>query len=92
MPVTGASYSPFLFSFVLSSCFSFSGIWGFLFSNYFFNYLSQESSIIIAGADPTMSSEAQGGLPQAQTTRQGSRACGRPGRKEEARSNRKSDS
>jgi hypothetical protein len=59
----------FLFSFVLSTCFSFSGIWGFLFSNSFFNYLSQESSIIVAGADPVMSSEAQGGLPQALTTR-----------------------
>jgi hypothetical protein len=55
----------FLFSFVLSICLSFSGIWGFLFSNSFFNYLSQEASIIVAGADPVMSSEAQGGLPQA---------------------------
>jgi hypothetical protein len=35
------------------------------FSNSFFNYLSQESSIVVAGADPVMSSEAQGGLPQA---------------------------
>jgi hypothetical protein len=55
----------FLFSFVLSICFSFLGIWGFLFSNYFFNYLSQESSIVVTGADPAMSSEARGGLPQA---------------------------
>jgi hypothetical protein len=45
--------------FVLSNCFLFSGIWGFLFSNSFFNYLSQESSIVVAGADPAMSSEAQ---------------------------------
>jgi hypothetical protein len=59
----------FLFSFVLPTCFSFSGIWGFLFSNSFFNYLSQESSNIVAGADPIMSSEAQGGLSQALTTR-----------------------
>jgi hypothetical protein len=65
VPVTGASYSPFLFSFVLSICFSFPRIWGFLFSNYFFNYLSQELSIIVTGADPAMSSEVQGGLPQA---------------------------
>jgi hypothetical protein len=55
----------FLFSFVLSICFSFLGISCFLFSNSFFNYLSQESSIVITGTDPVMSSEAQGGLPQA---------------------------
>jgi hypothetical protein len=48
----------FLFSFVLSICFLFLGIWGFLFSNSFFNYLSQESSIVITGADPAMSFEA----------------------------------
>jgi hypothetical protein len=48
----------FLFLFALSICFTFSGIWGFLFSNYFFNYLSQQSCIIVAGADPVMSSEA----------------------------------
>jgi hypothetical protein len=35
----------FLFSFVLSICFSFSGIWGFLFFRLCFNFLSQESSI-----------------------------------------------
>jgi hypothetical protein len=60
----------FLFLFVLSTCFSFSGIWGFLFSNSFFNYLSQESSSVIAGAgaDPVMSSKAQGDLPQALPT------------------------
>jgi hypothetical protein len=92
MPVTGASYSLFLFLFILLICFLFSGIWGFLFSNSFFNYLSQESAIVVAGADPTMSSEAQGGLPQAQTTRQGSRACGRLGQQEGVRSNRKGKS
>jgi hypothetical protein len=59
----------FLFLFVLSTCFSFSGIWGFLFSNSFFNYLSQESSNVVAGVDPVMSFEAQGGLPPALTTR-----------------------
>jgi hypothetical protein len=33
-------------------------IWGFLFSNSFFNYLSQESAIVVVvGADPAMSSE-----------------------------------
>jgi hypothetical protein len=80
VPVTGASYSPFLFWFVLLICFSFSGIWGFLFSNYFFNYLSRELSIVVAGADPAMSSMAQGGLPQARTTHQGSQVCGRLGR------------
>jgi hypothetical protein len=36
-----------------------------LLSDSFYNYLSQESSITVAGADPVMSSEAQGGLPQA---------------------------
>jgi hypothetical protein len=41
------------------------GIWGFLFFRLCFNFLSLESSIIVAGADPVMSSEAQGGLPQA---------------------------
>jgi hypothetical protein len=65
---------------------------GFLFFNYFFNYLSQESFIVVASTDPAMSFEVQGGLPQARATRQGSRACGRPGRQEEARRNRKSNS
>jgi hypothetical protein len=55
----------FLFLFVLSICFSFLGIWGFLFSNSFFNYMSQESFIVVAAVDPVMSSETQGGLPQA---------------------------
>jgi hypothetical protein len=49
--------------------FSFPGIWGFLFSNSFFNFLSQESPNVVAGADPDMSSEAQGGLLSASTTR-----------------------
>jgi hypothetical protein len=49
--------------------FSFLGIWGFLFSNSFFNYLSQKSPDVVTGADPDMSSEAQGGLPSALTTR-----------------------
>jgi hypothetical protein len=64
MPVIGASYSP-LFFFFLSICFFVFGDFGFFVSNSFFNYLSQESSIIVAGADPAMSSEAQRGLPQA---------------------------
>jgi hypothetical protein len=59
----------FFFSFVLSTCFSFLGIWGFLFSNSFFNYLTQESSNVVASADPVMSSKAQGGLPLALTSR-----------------------
>jgi hypothetical protein len=67
VPVTGASYSPLFFHFFNRFFFVFRdlGIWDFLFSNSFFNYLSQESSIVVAGADPVMSSEAQGGLPQA---------------------------
>jgi hypothetical protein len=48
VPVTGASYRLIL-SFVLSTCFSFLGIWGFLFSDSFFNYLSQESSNVVTG-------------------------------------------
>jgi hypothetical protein len=92
VPVKGASYLLFLFSFVLSICFSFLGIWGFLFFNSFFNYFSQESAIIITDTDPAMSSEALGGLPRAQTTRQGSQACGRPGQREEIRSKRKDNS
>jgi hypothetical protein len=63
VPVTGASKSPLFFC-LFYRFFSFSGIWGFLFSDSFFNYLSQESSIIVTGADPVMSSEAQGGHPQ----------------------------
>jgi hypothetical protein len=47
---------------------SFSGIWGFFLSNSFFNLLSQESSSVLAGADPVLSSEAQGGLPTVLTT------------------------
>jgi hypothetical protein len=43
--------------------FSFFRDLGFLFSNSFFNYLSQESAIFVADIDPTMSSEALGGLP-----------------------------
>jgi hypothetical protein len=63
MPIIGASYSPFLFRLFYRFVFRF---WGFgvfsLFFRLFFNYLSQESSIIVAGADPVMSSEARGGL------------------------------
>jgi hypothetical protein len=42
MPVTGASYSPFFFYLFYPFTFLFLGIWGFLFSNSFFNYLSQD--------------------------------------------------
>jgi hypothetical protein len=59
----------FFFGLFYRFVFLFSGIWGFLFSNSFFNYLSQESPDVITGADPDMSSEAQGGLPSALTTR-----------------------
>jgi hypothetical protein len=59
----------FFFRLFYRFVFSFSGIWGFLFSNSFFNYLSQESPDVVTGADPNMSSEAQGGLPSALTTR-----------------------
>jgi hypothetical protein len=66
MSVTGASYSPSFFFCFIDLFFVF-GIWGFLFSNSFFNYWSQESSDVVADADPVMSSEAQGGLPSALT-------------------------
>jgi hypothetical protein len=69
VPVIGASYSPFFFHLFYRLVFRFWGFGVFLFSNSFFNYLSQESSNIVAGANPVMSSEAQGGLPQALTTR-----------------------
>jgi hypothetical protein len=59
----------FFFRLFYRFVFSFSGIWGILFSNSFFNYLSQESSDVVAGANPVMSSEAQGGLSPALTTR-----------------------
>jgi hypothetical protein len=65
MPVTGASYSLSFFVCFPDLFFLFSGIWGFLFSNSFFNYLSQESPDVVTSADPNMSSEAQGGLPSA---------------------------
>jgi hypothetical protein len=68
VPVTGASYSLSFFV-CFTNLFLFLGIWGFLFSNSFFNYLPQESPDIIVGTDPDMSSEAQGGLPSALTTR-----------------------
>jgi hypothetical protein len=64
VPVTWASYSPFFFICFIDLFFVFRDL-GFFFFRLFFNYLSQESSIIVAGADPVMSSEAQGGLPQA---------------------------
>jgi hypothetical protein len=69
VPATGASYSPFFFHLFYRLVFHFRGFGVFLFSNSFFNYLSQESSNVAAGADPFMSSEAQGGLPPALTTR-----------------------
>jgi hypothetical protein len=67
VPVTGASYSPSFFICFIDLFFIFGDL-GF-FSNSFFNYLSQESSNVIAGADPIMSSEVKGGLPSALTTR-----------------------
>jgi hypothetical protein len=69
VPVTGASYSPSFFVCFTYLFFCFRGFLGFLFSNSFFNYLSQESPDVITGTDPDMSSEAQGGLPSALTTR-----------------------
>jgi hypothetical protein len=63
VPVIGASYSPFFVCFI--NLFFVFGDLGFFVFNSFFNYLSQESSVVVTGADPAMSSEAQGGLPQA---------------------------
>jgi hypothetical protein len=59
----------FFFRLFYRFIFSFLGTCGFLFSSSFFNYLSQESPDIFTGADPDMSSEAQGGLPSVLTTR-----------------------
>jgi hypothetical protein len=42
MPVTGASYSSFFFHLFYRFVFRFRGFGGFLFSNSFFNYLSQD--------------------------------------------------
>jgi hypothetical protein len=67
-----AGHRGFLFAFFFcffTDLFSVFGDLGFLFSNSFFNYLSQESSDVVTGADPVMSSEAQGGLPSVLTTR-----------------------
>jgi hypothetical protein len=69
VPITGASYSPYFFVCLTDLFFRFRGFGGFLFTNSFFNYLSQESPDVVAGADPDMSSEAQGGLMSALTTR-----------------------
>jgi hypothetical protein len=52
----------FLFSFVLSIYLSFLGIWGFLFSNSFFNSFVSGCAIFVSDADPALSSEALGGL------------------------------
>jgi hypothetical protein len=66
VPVTGASYLPFFFCLFYRFVFRFRGFGVFfLVFRLFFNYFSQESSIVVADADPVMSSEAQGGLPQA---------------------------
>jgi hypothetical protein len=56
----------FFFRLFYRLVFSFLGIWGFLFSNSFFNFFS---GIIqcVTGADPVSSSEAQGGFPSALT-------------------------
>jgi hypothetical protein len=43
-------------------------------------------AIFVADADPAMSSEALGGLPRAQATRQGYQASGRLGQRKEKRS------
>jgi hypothetical protein len=54
VPVTGASYSPFIFCLFYRFVSRFWGFGVFLFSNYFFNYLSQELSIIVTDTDPAV--------------------------------------
>jgi hypothetical protein len=66
MRVTGASYSPSFFVYFIDLFFSFSGIWGFFFSNSFFNFFSGIFQCV-ADASPVLSSEAQGGLPSVLT-------------------------
>jgi hypothetical protein len=65
VPVTGASYSPFLFHLFYQFVSHFRGFGVFCFPTIFFNYLSKELSIVVTDANPAMSFEAQGGLPQA---------------------------
>jgi hypothetical protein len=61
--------SPYFFVCFIDLFFCFRGFGDFfLFSDSFFNYLSQESSNVVTSANPVMSSEAQGGLPLALTT------------------------
>jgi hypothetical protein len=76
VPVTGASYLPSFFRLFYRFTFRLLGIWGFLFSNSFFQLLVSGRAIFVADIDPAMSSEALGGLPQVQATRQGSQASG----------------
>jgi hypothetical protein len=86
VPVTRASYSPLFFRFVLPIYFVVFGDLGFFvwFSNSFFNSCVSGCAIFIIDADPAMSSEALGGLPPAQATRQGSRASRGPRQRNEA--------
>jgi hypothetical protein len=76
MPVTGASYSPFFFSFVLSIHSFIFGDLGFFVFQLFLQLLVSGWAIFVADTGPAMSSKALGGLPRAQVTRQGSRAGG----------------
>jgi hypothetical protein len=75
MPVTGASYSPFFFCLFVDLFFIFRDL-GFFVFQLFLQLVISGSAIFVADADPSMRSEALGGLPRAQATRQGSRAGG----------------
>jgi hypothetical protein len=86
--VTGASYSLFFFRLFYRFFFVFRDL-GFFIFQLFLQLLVSGWAIFIADADPAMSSEALGGLPRAQATRQGSRASGRPGQRKEMRSKRR---
>jgi hypothetical protein len=75
----------FLLSFVCRFVFFFGDL-GFFVFQLFLQLSILGSAIFVADADPTMSSEALGGLPRAQATRQGSRVSGQPGQRKEKRS------
>jgi hypothetical protein len=86
VPVTGASYSPFFYRLFVDLFFVFGDLGFFVFQLFLQLSISGSAIFIADAANPAMSSEALGGLPRAQATRQGSRASGRPGQRKEKRS------
>jgi hypothetical protein len=87
--VTGASYSLSVLICVIDLLYHFWGFGFFVFQLFLHIFISQDAQSIITDADPAMSSKAQGGLPRAQASRQGSRASGGPCQRNEAKIKRK---